>query len=155
MTKIIAERSDGIEMRSFHGFADVEAAKDLRPRQQSIWDLSGPGRGRRVAVGPNAIIVDVAPDVGVFVRYESWDGPPDLYAEWETVWDGPLFLASGRVCAVQENQGEKDYCPAFDLGSEMTQWSARLLSKFVDNDREPLFPRDIYEVTLLTLQLWP
>lgn len=50
MEKILAERSDGIEVCRFHASADVEAAQDLRPRRPGIWD------------------------VGVFVRHESWDG---------------------------------------------------------------------------------
>jgi hypothetical protein len=47
MTGIITEYSDGIEVRDFFGFADLEAAKDLRPMQRGIQDMSEPGRSGR------------------------------------------------------------------------------------------------------------
>ena len=58
MVRIIAERSDGIEVEDFYGFADLEVAKDLRPGQCGIQDMSGPRWGQRITTGPNAIILD-------------------------------------------------------------------------------------------------
>lgn len=153
MSRLIAERSDGIAVEHFHGFADVEVARNLRPRQRGIWDLDGPGRDELVSVGPNALIVCTEREADAFVRYELWDATPPEYDE-EQLWSGPLFLASGRICAVSEVEGEQGYFPVFDLYREMTEWRARLWSTWVDNDRDLRFPRSIYQVHLLTLQLW-
>ncbi|GAA3111630.1 hypothetical protein [Streptosporangium carneum] len=154
MTSIIAERSDGIEVEHFHGFADLEVAKDLRPGQRGIHDMSGPRPGQRTATGPNAIIVNPRPGFEVYARYELWNGPPAADPAWDELWVGSLFLASGRVCGVSEIEGEVRYYPAFDLGREMTSWQARLCSKFLENDGEPGFPRHLYRINLLTLQFW-
>ncbi|WP_433253918.1 hypothetical protein ACQPYK_11350 [Streptosporangium sp. CA-135522] len=154
MTRIIAECSDGIEIEDFFCFADLEVAKDLRPRQHGIWDLRGPGLGQRIATGPNAIIVCAEPDSRVYVRYERWDGHPSVDPTWEELWTGSLFFASGRVCGVSSVEGEVSYYSDFDLEREMTLWNTRVCSKFVDNDQESSFPRHIYRINLFTLQFW-
>ncbi|GAA5051217.1 hypothetical protein HNP84_006504 [Thermocatellispora tengchongensis] len=55
---------------------------------------------------------------------------------------------------MSSDEGEHDYSQAFDLEREMTPWQTRLYTKFLENDREPGFPRRIYQITLFTLQFW-
>ncbi|SNS01991.1 hypothetical protein SAMN05216276_1002312 [Streptosporangium subroseum] len=154
MKIILTEHSDGIEICDFFGFADLEAAKDLRPMQPGIQDMREPGLDQRIATGPNAIIVCAETDSRIYARYELWDGPATIDSAWEELWTGNLFMASGRICGVGNYMGEMRYYPDFDLGQEMTLWHTRVCSKLVDNDRDPGFPRDIYRINLFTLQFW-
>ncbi|MEZ7127681.1 hypothetical protein ACBR40_20315 [Nonomuraea sp. AD125B] len=130
--------------------SDFYAIQDLGVEEEGLRDEPGVW----VAVGPNIVKPTTSPGAALYVRCETWDTEPPDDASWPHAWSGDIYLSTGRISALSMTGGFIHRNWVFDLGRRATTWRLRIRWKFLDNDREPLFPREIYQVDLYTLQFW-
>ncbi|MGW0199439.1 hypothetical protein [Nonomuraea sp. NPDC003201] len=140
------------DVKDLYGIFDIGVGEDNLRDEPSPWSVGGPRPGEWIDVGPNAVMLK--PDGVPYVRYELWDGEPPPDGSGERAWTGEVYLSTGRISAMSMVPGFSHHNAVFDLGRRATTWRLRVRWKFLDNDREPLFPRYIYEVDLFTLQFW-
>jgi hypothetical protein len=157
--KIIAEMiawfTEEDAAKDLYGIFDIGVDEEMLGGEPSPWAVVPPGLEERVTVGPNAVMLERSGEASSYVRYELWDGEPSDDHSWEHAWLDEVYLSTGRISAMSMVPGDTHHHTVFDLGRRATTWRLRVQWRFLDNDHEPLFPRDIYQVDLFNLQLWP
>lgn len=152
---MIAVLAGSTAIRDFYIIQDIGVEEEGLRDEPSPWELPPLGSGEWMAAGPNILQPNTSPGAALYIRCEVWDGEPDSVGSWPHVWTGEIYLSTGRISALSMTGGFIHRNWVFDLGRRATTWRLRVRRKFLDNDREPLFPRDIYEVELFILQFWP
>ncbi len=155
MTKLIKHLMDVIETDL--GRCLVADLAALSGQDQAPWDgtWSAAGTIPGAAIGRNGMELDTVRRTPAYVRFELWTGEPPLpEPAWEDSWTGEIYLRSGRIM-LQDYFEEGYEQQVFDLGQPDSMWTARVQHKRLENDREPDFPRNVYQVDIYRLQFWP
>ncbi|MEU1724782.1 hypothetical protein [Nonomuraea sp. NPDC005692] len=139
----------------FYGIQDIGVEEEGLRDEPSPWDCPPLGSGEWVATSPNIVRPKTSPGAALCICCEGWDEEPPDDGSWPHVWTGEIYLSTGRISALSMTGGYIHRNWVLDLGRRATTWRVRIRRKFLDNDREPLFPRDIYQVDLYMLQFWP
>ncbi|MEZ7130385.1 hypothetical protein ACBR40_34060 [Nonomuraea sp. AD125B] len=154
MTELIKSLVDAIETDL--GWCLVADLAALHGQDQAPWD--GAWRSTATipgaAIGRNGLVLETVRRTPAYIRFELWTGEPPLPEPvWEDAWTGEIYLRSGRI-TLQDYYEEGYEQQVFDLGQPDSVWAARVQHKRLDNDREPDFPRDMYQVDIYRLQFW-
>ncbi|GGP06797.1 hypothetical protein LDL08_16055 [Nonomuraea glycinis] len=155
IAEIITFFTEEDDVKDLYGVFDIGVDEEELRGEPSPWAVIPPGPEERANGGPNAVMLQRSWEAASYVRYELWDGEPSADHSWGHAWIGEVYLSTGRISAMSMVPGFTHHHTVFDLGRRATTWRLRVQWKFLDNDREPLFPRYIYQVDLFTLQFWP
>ncbi|MET8007899.1 hypothetical protein [Nonomuraea glycinis] len=143
MTEIITELLDRQEtLKYLTGIADVEEESD-------VYDIDPEGW---ISAGENAIVINERESPRCLIKYELWDGEPPPLDSWDRSWSGNVRLASGRVFALSDYDGDTTYGEEFDLGRRDTLWRVSIHRKALAHED---FTPDLVGVTLLKARFWP
>ncbi|MER6824631.1 hypothetical protein ABT352_01390 [Streptosporangium sp. NPDC000563] len=143
------------EVREAFYVLDGEIFEGNQPDGPGSWgqESSPPGQDWLDVGSSSVILWGSTRDAARYVRFELWSGQPPADQSWQKSWEGELFLASGKIHIM--NYSEVDFRHLlFDVGQREATWRVRIQAKLLENDREPSFPANIYQVDLYNMQLW-
>ncbi|MEV4835245.1 hypothetical protein AB0K05_12020 [Nonomuraea sp. NPDC049486] len=129
----------------------VLAGEDHAPWDEE-WSPSGLDGWARV--GRNAVVFDKHTDIDACIRLELWTDEPSMTQPmWNRMWAGEIYLRSGQL-QIHDFYEAWSRGDVFDLGQRDATWAVRIQHRRLENDQEPDFPRDIYQVDIFKLQFW-
>ncbi|MEU6715500.1 hypothetical protein ABZ897_28895 [Nonomuraea sp. NPDC046802] len=158
MATLLTSAIDSLRIHQGSEFLVTEVKDGVPTGSPGPGEVLGTWTIPRIGPGPNGVDITTAAaslDSPIHVRYELWDAEPGPLPSWHRMWEGRLFLRTGRIGIAQHFAKEWDEYLEFDTGERDSTWSARVLNRLLSNTEEPDFSADIVEVDLYRIQLWP
>ncbi|MEU9889120.1 hypothetical protein [Sphaerisporangium sp. NPDC051011] len=155
MAEVVKEFSEPKGITRIFGVGDMGVEEGAYPGDMTIWDTGRPAGSDWMDIGPNGITFDTDAESLSYVRYQLWSGPPPAEEGWTHTWEGPLYLASGRIVAITASApDEGGDGTEFVLPRQETTWHTRVLARYPDTDPRTGFPRPVGGPVLFKLQFW-
>ncbi|MFI6920652.1 hypothetical protein ACIBIZ_11935 [Nonomuraea spiralis] len=145
-----------VEIKSAWNSPMVVDSAALAGEDHAPWDeeWSPSGLDDWARAGHNAVVFDKHMDIDACIRLELWtDEPSPTQPMWDHMWDGDIYLRSGQL-QIHDLHEAWSRGDVFDVGQRDATWAVRIQHRRLENDQEPDYPRDIYQVDLFKLQFW-